>query len=237
MPHNDSPLAAARQLILVTAPAWASTTAQLQRFERRSLDSDWQRIGDSIQVSLGKSGLAWGIGLHGEISAEWPEKREGDGCAPAGAFKIESLFGYAGLQSRFALAAKLPYQVATPELKAIDDPASLYYNQIVDLSTVLEPDWNSCEDMLRGDQRYALGAVVAHNSEPPVPGAGSCIFLHVWESDGAPTAGCTAMALADMSEIATWLDGRASPVLVQLPLVEYESLREAWGLPAFVAQG
>ena len=96
---------------------------------------------------------------------------------------------------------------------------------------------NSKLSTIRGDQRYALGAVLAHNSEPPVPGAGSCIFLHVWESEGAPTAGCTAMALADMSEIATWLDGRASPVLVQLQMVEYQRLREAWGLPAFVAQG
>jgi hypothetical protein len=49
--------------------------------------------------------------------------------------------------------------------------------------------------MLRQDGRYALGAVVAHNSTPPVPGAGSCIFLHVWESPVTPTAGCTAMAL------------------------------------------
>ena len=33
--------------------------------------------------------------------------------------------------------------------------------------------------MLRADGRYAIGAVVAHNADPPLlPGAGSCIFLH-----------------------------------------------------------
>ena len=232
-----SPCAAACQLILVIAPDWASTTAQLQRYTRASPDADWWPVGGPIKVSLGRSGLAWGVGLHGAVSAGRPAKREGDGCAPAGVFLITSLFGYADQRSQFALNARLPYQVATPDLKCIDDPASCHYNQIVEQNRLPEIDWQSHEDMLRADQRYALGAVVAHNAGQPVPGAGSCIFLHVWECEGAPTAGCTAMALADMSEIATWLDGRASPVLVQLPLVEYERLREAWGLPAFVAQG
>ena len=76
---------------------------------------------------------------------------------------------------------------------------------------------------------------MAHNSEPPVPGAGSCIFLHVWESEGAPTAGCTAMSLADMSEIGGWLAGAAAPMLVQLPRLEYDDLRAAWALPVLMA--
>jgi hypothetical protein len=50
-----------------------------------------------------------------------------------------------------------------------------------------------------------------------------------------PTAGCTALALADMSEIAGWLDGAAGPLLVQLPQAEYERLRAPWGLPIFAA--
>jgi hypothetical protein len=43
------------------------------------------------------------------------------------------------------------------------------------------------------------------------------------------------MALADMTEVAGWLDGAAVPVLVQLPRAEYERRRETWGLPAFAA--
>jgi hypothetical protein len=39
------------------------------------------------------------------------------------------------------------------------------------------------------------------------------------------------MALAEMSDVATWLDGAAEPLLVQLPREEYEGLREAWELP------
>lgn len=217
------------QILLVIAPAWESSTAQLQRFERGSPDQAWQRCGSAIPVSLGKSGLAWGRGLHPPIAGM--EKREGDGCAPAGIFAITALFGYAPADTALARAAKLPYLCATSDLKCIDDPASAHYNRVVDRSCLAARDWASCEDMLRRDQRYAVGGVVAHNCEPPVSGAGSCIFLHVWESEGAPTAGCTAMALADMKELAAWLDEAAKPLLVQLPRAEYEGLREAWKLP------
>lgn len=221
--------ASARQLLLVVAPNWGSCSAQLQRFERRHPDGGWQPIGSAIAVSLGKSGLAWGRGRHAPVAG--PEKREGDGRAPAGIFAITALFGYTAPDSPFARAARLPFLSATPDLKAIDDPASAYYNRIVDQSAVADPDWASCEDMLRPDERYAVGAVVAHNTEPPMPGAGSCIFLHVWAGEGVPTAGCTAMALADMSAIAGWLDASAAPLLVQLPQAEYEARRAAWGLP------
>jgi L,D-peptidoglycan transpeptidase YkuD (ErfK/YbiS/YcfS/YnhG family) len=227
--------ALSRQLLLVIAPRWESCAACLQRFERESPGGAWRRAGPVVTVSLGKSGLAWGHGLHPPIGGMGPGKREGDGCAPAGAFAITALFGYAAPDSPFARAAKLPYLHATPDLKAIDDPASAYYNRIVDQSAAVQPDWSSCEDMLRSDQRYAVGAVVAHNAEPPIPGAGSCIFLHVWECAGMPTAGCTAMALADMTEVMGWLDASAMPLLVQLPQAEYEVRREAWGLPAFPA--
>jgi L,D-peptidoglycan transpeptidase YkuD (ErfK/YbiS/YcfS/YnhG family) len=232
--NTASALAWSRQLLLVVAPSRESRAAQLQRFERASLQGEWRRVGSAVTVSLGRSGLAWGRGLHPQVGGLGPAKREGDGCAPAGIFAITALFGYAAPDSPFARAAKLPYRHATADLKAIDDPASAHYNRIVD-QTEVRPDWASAEDMRRGDQRYAVGAVVAHNSERPVPGAGSCIFLHVWESEGVPTAGCTAMALADMTAIAGWLDGAAVPVLVQLPQADYARWRADWGLPPFAA--
>lgn len=228
-------LAASRQLLLVLAPGWAHQVGQLQCFERGSVDSDWQPVGPVIAVRLGKSGLAWGRGLHPPVAGVGREKQEGDGRAPAGVFAITALFGYAAADSALARTAKLPYLCATPDLKAIDDPASAYYNRIVDQAVVAQRDWASCEDMRRSDQRYAVGAVVAHNAESPMPGAGSCIFLHVWADEATPTAGCTAMALADMMELAGWLDGAARPLLVQLPQAEYEQRRAAWGLPTGAA--
>jgi L,D-peptidoglycan transpeptidase YkuD (ErfK/YbiS/YcfS/YnhG family) len=224
-----SPIAASRQLLLVVAPGWGRTAGHLQRFARASDGDDWQPVGSAMPVSLGRAGLAWGRGLHPDAE---PAKREGDGRAPAGVFAITALFGHT--DNPLAGAARLPYLVTTPDLKAIDDLASAHYNRVVDQRAVT-PDWSSCEDMLRGDERYALGAVVAHNPAPAVSGAGSCIFLHVWESAGAPTAGCTAMALADMTALAGWLDAAAAPVLVQLPQAEYEARRAAWGLPSLPA--
>jgi hypothetical protein len=34
-----------------------------------------------------------------------------------------------------------------------------------------------------------------------------------------------------MSDLAGWLDGAATPLLVQLPRAEYARYRDAWGLP------
>ena len=230
-PLADSPLASSRQIILVSALDWASSTGKLQRFERESLTAEWRRVGDEVEVSLGRGGLAWGIGLHREVSTTGAAKKEGDGCAPAGIFALTGLFGAAGPESDLACSARLPYYATTRDLKAIDDPRSRYYNQLVDQRYVDEIDWQSHEEMLRDDTRYTIGAVVAHNAEPPVPGAGSCIFLHVWHSIGVPTAGCTASSLGDMTEICRWLDGAAAPLLVQLPQAEYRRLKEAWALP------
>lgn len=220
---------ACRQLLLCLAADWDAPHGRLQRFERLP-GGDWAPLGALLPVSLGRAGLAWGRGLHPAQPGR--AKQEGDGRAPAGAFAISALFGYGAADSPLARAAKLPYLSATHALKCVDDPASAHYNCVVDQSAVAV-DWASCEEMLRRDARYAVGAVVAHNTAPPLAGCGSCIFLHVWEAPGVPTAGCTAMALDDMTVLAGWLEGAAAPLLVQLPQAAYEDLRQVWGLPAF----
>lgn len=182
-----------------------------------------------MAVTLGRNGLAWGRGLHPE--QEGPEKVEGDGRAPAGVFAVTAIFASEAADSELAQQVSLPYLATSPQWKAIDDPASRHYNRIVDGSAVERQDWASCEEMWRSDERYRIGAVVAHNAAPPVPGAGSCIFLHVWAAPGVPTAGCTAMALDDMRLVATWLDAAQAPLLVQLPRAEYRRYAGDWGLP------
>ena len=220
------PLAACRQLLQVIAADWDSNHGQLQRFMRQSAADAWHPVGAAFPVSLGRNGLAWGQGLHGDTSTLGRQKQEGDGCAPAGIFALPSLFGNAPSSPN----SRLPYRANRRELKAIDDPASRFYNQIVDASGVAR-DWQSHEEMWRDDERYAIGAVIAHNAAAH-PGAGSCIFLHVWAAPGVPTAGCTAGDYANILDICTWLDGTCAPRLVQLPWVEYQAHQQSWCLPA-----
>ncbi len=230
MPERDV-LAGAGQLLLVLADDWSACSGSLQRYVRSTPADPWQPVGAPIPVSLGKSGLAWGRGLHPAVDLPGRQKMEGDGCAPVGVFGISALFG----EGVPAWTPGLPYYPISTDLKAVDDPASRYYNRLVAQSTVAAVDWVSHEEMRRTDACYAIGAVVDHNSDPVMPGAGSCIFLHVWRGEGLPTEGCTAASLAAMTMVCTWLDVAASPRLVQLPLAVYRGLAVDWGLPAGAA--
>jgi L,D-peptidoglycan transpeptidase YkuD (ErfK/YbiS/YcfS/YnhG family) len=85
--------------------------------------------------------------------------------------------------------------------------------------------------MRRKDELYRRVIVVDHNPEPS-PGAGSCIFLHLWHGpDGGGTAGCTAMSPAPMEALLAWLDPAARPVYVLLPADRAAALRTGWALP------
>src|SRR4051812_29953205 len=89
-----SPLAGSRQLILVTTPEWGSVRGTLRRFERRGARAKWTQVGEAFDVVVGRSGLGWGDGLV-ETEGSGPSKREGDGRAPAGVFRLTRAFGFA----------------------------------------------------------------------------------------------------------------------------------------------
>lgn len=197
-----------RQVVLVLSDRPESVSARLWQMERER-GGDWRRVSEGIPVSPGRSGLVWSVGLHRVPAPEgFRVKREGDGCSPAGVFRLPWAFGYGATGP-----TRLPWRQCTPTLREVDDPASRFYNQVVEES-VPGRDWKSAEVMLRTDDLYRLGVFVDHNPAR-VPGGGSCIFLHVHPSPGARTAGCTAMAAADLERILGWLDPQAHPVLVQ----------------------
>jgi L,D-peptidoglycan transpeptidase YkuD (ErfK/YbiS/YcfS/YnhG family) len=75
---------------------------------------------------------------------------------------------------------------------------------------------------------YRWVVEVEHNPSAE-PGAGSCIFLHVWGGEDSPTAGCTAMARGDLETLLAWL--RPGAVYVLLTRAERDALATAWGLP------
>lgn len=225
---TPQPLRHAHQLVLVTTPDWNSVTGTLEKFERNGKDA-WKRVGGEISVVVGRTGLAWGRGVHGAAPGAGPVKHEGDGKSPAGAFRLSSAFGStASVDARFI---KLPYSQTTTSIECVDDTASTHYNRLVDRQKTTTVDWKSSERMVRDDDQYRWGIVVDHNANTPFPGAGSCIFLHIWLGPSEPTSGCTAMDATEIEELLKWLDPAASPILVQLPIAETRKLRASWGLP------
>jgi L,D-peptidoglycan transpeptidase YkuD (ErfK/YbiS/YcfS/YnhG family) len=137
--------------------------------------------GRQFRCALGRAGLS-------------PLQREGDGATPIGLFPVRRL-----LYRPDRLARPLSALPAAP-LSAndgwCDDPAHPDYNRQVRL-----PHPASCEALWREDRLYDLIGVLGHNDDPPVPGLGSAIFLHVAAPGYAPTAGCVALALADLLEL------------------------------------
>lgn len=219
-------LRAARQLVLVLTPAWNAPSGEMRAFSRPGPDAAWREDIPETPVGVGRSGLGWGRGLHGEPRADGPAKREGDGRAPAGAFLLPQAYAAPGAPGSPAFTV-LP---SSADLVCVDDAASAHYNRIVDKAAVAQ-DWNSSEDMLRPDGLYRQVVLVDHNVSPVTPGGGSCIFLHVRRGPDSPTAGCTAMEAISLEALVAWLDASAAPVLVQLPMMEYQRLRDVWRLP------
>ena len=232
-PGSRSPVDPAQQIIVVTTPAWDSTSGVLRRFERASGSAQWRAVGAPTAIVTGRTGLAWGIGFDGVdvdpgAVAPAPHKEEGDGRSPAGVFPLDTLFGYENALDPAAL--RMPYVALTGTSDCVDDERSLHYNTVVSRDVVARIDWNSAEHM-RAIGQYRIGVIVGYNATPPIPGRGSCIFLHIWAGPSSTTAGCTALDEAALADIMRWLDRAKRPMLVQLTTREYERLRERWRLP------
>jgi hypothetical protein len=220
--------AASRQLLTAIPADWDATTASL-RLWRRDAGGPWQAVGAPWAAVIGKTGAAWGRGLHGDgapPTLDGPAKVEGDGKSPAGAFALRGSYGYAATA---VAGARLPYTALDDGWQCVDDPASTHYATILDRRTTT-PDWRSAETMRRPDALYTWVVDVAHNPRRQ-PGAGSCIFLHVWRGPDSVTVGCTAMAEPDLAHLLVALDPEATPTFVLLPGAAYDAVAPAWGLP------
>ena len=217
-------LANAQQAIAVSMAGWNTNTGTLTRWERT--ENAWAQAGDAIPVTIGKDGLGWDALIEPPAVAGEPVKKEGDGRSPSGIFLLTTAFGFAPDSPD----SKFPYHPLTEGTNCVDDSNSRHYNRIVELHDVSYKDWDSSEQMRTITPQYEIGVVVDYNDQK-VPGAGSCIFLHVWKSSTDPTAGCTAMDKDNLQEIISWLDEKKSPVLIQFTAPWYERLQSDWKLP------
>lgn len=225
----DASWSGARQAMVVTTTGWDATQGTLRTYARDA-GGAWREVGAGFPITVGRNGSAWGLGLHG-AQQDGPQKKEGDGRAPAGVFAIGEAFGYAAQAD-----TALPYAPMQASNWCMDVPDSPLYNRIVDAAVVGEAAVKGSSEPMRldlsnkGDQRYRNGFVILHNADA-VKGAGSCIFAHLWKAPGETTAGCTAMAPESMQRLYGWLRPDAQPVFVLLPQDEYRRLRKRWRLP------
>lgn len=200
--HSDRWPSHCCQVLVVRAAALSSRTGSLTLCEKWGPLGAWRQTGGPISVSFGRGGLAFAE------DDKTPRKQEGDARTPLGTFPICYAFGRGT-----AYSGRLAYVMIRPTTVAVDDPASAYYNRMVDRNLISFPDWHSAEAMFRPDPLYDLGIVVGYNMFPVVPGRGSCIFLHIWRGRGIPTSGCIAMAKEDLERVVRWLDPAKNPVI------------------------
>jgi L,D-peptidoglycan transpeptidase YkuD (ErfK/YbiS/YcfS/YnhG family) len=203
--HADGVPNDCTQLIVGIAPDWNSMRGKLQLFERPT-----------------------GTGLAGQNESGL-RKKERDGRAPAGVFQIGEVFGY---NSNLPTGADYPYHRVTEADVWSDDPRSPNYNRHIVIDPNNPPDNYTHEKMRSGDFAYRWLIEIRHNSDPPVPGAGSAIFFHIRRGVNRPTTGCTTMAEPDLVRIVTWLRVPRHPCYALLPAAEYDKKWQAWNLPA-----
>jgi D-alanyl-D-alanine dipeptidase len=163
-------------------------------------------------VVLGAKGAAWGHGFHHLAKPGDPLKREGDKRTPAGVFAFGRPFGFA--------PSPLPgFLHLQPDTVCVDDPSSDAYNTITAHGNV--GDRVSVESMHSGSL-YRRGIVVRYLTSASLR-SGSCIFIHVWKSPTAGTAGCIALPEARVAALQEFaVDPTA--VLAVLPNPASESL-------------
>ena len=216
------------QLIVGVASGWNSMRGQIQLFER-SGKSDWRPVGRSFPVLFGKNGVAWGSGLAGQSEAGL-RKEERDGRAPAGVFRIGKIYTY---DAQLPPGADYPFHQVTTADAWVDDVKQSDYNRFVTINDPANPPpWFEKAKMRHHDFAYRWLVEIRHNSDPPVPGAGSAIFFHIRRGIDRPTAGCTTMAEPDLVRMITWLRAARHPCYALLPSAVAEDKQKAWGLPA-----
>ncbi|WP_336966144.1 L,D-transpeptidase family protein [Sphingobium aquiterrae] len=144
------------------------------------------------RLTIGGMEIPCAIGRGGACPAS--AKREGDGCTPVGTWPVRGILLRPG-RVPDDVRPQAPWRWTRADDGWSDDPADPAYNR-----PVILPRATSAETLQREDHAYDVIVVLGHNDAPPVPGAGSAIFFHIWV-EGRPTEGCVAVARDDMLRI------------------------------------
>jgi hypothetical protein len=176
-------LADAKRLVLVAADGFNGPSATMQTFERATPKDSWKAVGGPEPALVGKAGLAWSHFFREWRRGNEPIKVEGDKRAPAGIYPIGRSFG-------IVPSPRPGHLRVTNDTICVHDLSSPAYNTIASRAR-LGPQV-SAENMSRALPMYRRGLLVDYPTDAKAR-AGSCIFIHVWNSPTTGTAGCVSM--------------------------------------------
>jgi L,D-peptidoglycan transpeptidase YkuD (ErfK/YbiS/YcfS/YnhG family) len=142
------------------------------------------------RLACGARSYRCALGRNGIVVA----KTEGDHGTPAGMYPLRRVLYRADRLARPETG--LPVEMMSPDQGWCDDLGHPDYNRPVRL-----PFSASHEVLWREDAIYDVVVVLGHNDDPPVPGKGSAIFMHIARPAYAPTEGCVALSRSDLLEV------------------------------------
>ena len=89
-----------------------------------------------------------------------------------------------------------------------NDVNSKKYNKLINVSNKI-----SHEKLFRHDEKYDLMIPLKYNFKKPIPGKGSCIFLHL-TNNYKPTAGCVALKKKDFLILLKFINNKTKIKIV-----------------------
>jgi L,D-peptidoglycan transpeptidase YkuD (ErfK/YbiS/YcfS/YnhG family) len=184
----------ATRVITVTAHSAGSTVARLQAWTKAS-GGGWRKYGRSVTAHIGAQGMS-------------RHPSESKSATPIGSFTFTRAFGHYANPG-----TSLHYFQTRPSDWWISQPGPLY-NTHQRCASNCEFTRGSPNEHLYYETPYYNYAVVIDYNTRNAPGgvrqgAGSAFFLHV--TDGAPTAGCVAIAQSRLITLMRWLSPTAHP--------------------------
>lgn len=215
-----APMQNASRLVLVTVPTLASSTGQLQLFERPRAEVDWRLVRSAEPVNVGRKGVAWSRAFRHLAGNDEPVKREGDDRSPAGIYRLGRPFG-------FAASALANYLQIDSDSVCVEDPSSPAYNKFASRQAV---GLSVSKETMRATPLYRRGLFVDYPTDASHK-AGSCIFFHVWKKPGRGTAGCVTMPENRVALLQAFANRHATVVAI---LPESALVRLAGCLPPTV---
>ena len=130
-----------------------------------------------FRCCIGKKGSTW-------------NKKEGDNKTPKGSFRIENLYFREDRKDKPSTLLKCT-KIKKNMGWCNDIRFPKKYNKLIKIEKKIK-----YEKLKRKDYKYDFLIPIKYNFKKPIPGLGSCIFIHLTK-DYKPTAGCIALRKKD----------------------------------------